>query len=787
MKAVMTDNRTKRQISQWHKRHSAGDKPWYIINGEGSPIKRWNFLMSAVLIYVVFYVPYEISFVNSEYLMSDRPMQQALKSIVDIMFYFDLVICFFVSYKNERRIAVYDLRKTSSKYLKSWFLLDLVAAAASVLESLEARGLLAVKTLKLPRMVRLFRFFKLLRLAKILRHFNSGKMGAIQRAGAGVKQVLICTLLIHFLGCFFYLIPVFAYPDVSSVPGTFEAWCREQDNWLSNYRDGDICDDGGDGRYVTSIYWAFTTISTVGYGDVIPVTMGEKIFACVAMMIGAGLYPYLLAQLVAVVNEDDSNKKQKQQLLDHLSVFTVNYNLPTHLSDQLHQHLEARMRESHSISQKKAADSVTALLDKDSPLYVNVMMAVHAPLIKSCKYFEKALVAKEHAFIIDVVTKLRMYIAFEGDNVVQEGTVADCMYIVKSGKMAVMNKGVMGDGKKRCVAVINSGEFFGEIGCLVPEPMNVRGNTVKAAEQSVLYKLDRLDLLGIMQKYPEFNAEVLATARYRVHNSSRVAKSWSFSGFKDPNLTAAIGPGPEGSASGSPATGVGGGEMAVDAMPPLEFSPSQRFRRNQIAPVNANVNGSTGPDAGAALQQQQHLRAQSMQDIGRFALGSGGHVLSAGTELGAPELPQVPAHVHIHAVRPPGHQGKSVVDVDAQLAGAAALLEGNPAVPPQAAGHATALSTPRDSCDVQERVFVLQQQLAELAVELRVQEFSAAEVATSNSRRMIKGSMAAIGMSEEDYIGGGSGGKLPVAGAHQQRQVSGANLAGAVQEKEHHS
>ena len=58
-----------------------------------------------------------------------------------------------------------------------------------------------------------------------------------------------------------------------------------------------------------------------------------------------------------------------------------------------------------------------------------------------------------------------------------------------------MNKGVMGDGKKRCVAVINSGEFFGEIGCLVPEPMNVRGNTVKAAEQSVLYKLDRLDLL----------------------------------------------------------------------------------------------------------------------------------------------------------------------------------------------------------------------------------------------------------------------------------------------------
>jgi voltage-gated potassium channel Kch len=39
-------------------------------------------------------------------------------------------------------------------------------------------------------------------------------------------------------------------------------------------------------RYSTSLYWAFTTLTTVGYGDVSAGTMAEQMFSIATMMIG---------------------------------------------------------------------------------------------------------------------------------------------------------------------------------------------------------------------------------------------------------------------------------------------------------------------------------------------------------------------------------------------------------------------------------------------------------------------------------------------------------------------
>ena len=39
--------------------------------------------------------------------------------------------------------------------------------------------------------------------------------------------------------------------------------------------------------YVASLYWSFTTMTTVGYGDLIPQSDTERLFAACAMIIGA--------------------------------------------------------------------------------------------------------------------------------------------------------------------------------------------------------------------------------------------------------------------------------------------------------------------------------------------------------------------------------------------------------------------------------------------------------------------------------------------------------------------
>ncbi|EGB05583.1 hypothetical protein AURANDRAFT_30644, partial [Aureococcus anophagefferens] len=46
--------------------------------------------------------------------------------------------------------------------------------------------------------------------------------------------------------------------------------------------------------YVTCLYWAITTISTVGFGDIHPNSPGEKIFTSVIMVAGVGMYAIII-------------------------------------------------------------------------------------------------------------------------------------------------------------------------------------------------------------------------------------------------------------------------------------------------------------------------------------------------------------------------------------------------------------------------------------------------------------------------------------------------------------
>ncbi len=49
--------------------------------------------------------------------------------------------------------------------------------------------------------------------------------------------------------------------------------------------------------YTLSLYWAISTICTVGFGDVVPVNNMEKILNIIWITIGVGFYSYTIGTL----------------------------------------------------------------------------------------------------------------------------------------------------------------------------------------------------------------------------------------------------------------------------------------------------------------------------------------------------------------------------------------------------------------------------------------------------------------------------------------------------------
>ena len=58
-------------------------------------------------------------------------------------------------------------------------------------------------------------------------------------------------------------------------------------------------------RYVVALYWALTTLTTVGYGDVIPYTTLELVWTCVVMFVGTCTFGYIIGNVASLITHED--------------------------------------------------------------------------------------------------------------------------------------------------------------------------------------------------------------------------------------------------------------------------------------------------------------------------------------------------------------------------------------------------------------------------------------------------------------------------------------------------
>ena len=71
-------------------------------------------------------------------------------------------------------------------------------------------------------------------------------------------------------------------------------------------------------RYVYSIYWALTTLTTVGYGDITPTNDLERAYTLGALLIGALLFGYLLSSVGSMIANLDSRSNMVETKLDRV-------------------------------------------------------------------------------------------------------------------------------------------------------------------------------------------------------------------------------------------------------------------------------------------------------------------------------------------------------------------------------------------------------------------------------------------------------------------------------------
>jgi CRP-like cAMP-binding protein len=102
----------------------------------------------------------------------------------------------------------------------------------------------------------------------------------------------------------------------------------------------------------------------------------------------------------------------------------------------------------------------------------------------------------------------------DGEIIIRQGEVGDCMYVVQAGQVEVFQK--LADSEVR-LATMGEGEFFGEMALFERE---VRSATVRAVGEARVLTVDRHTLLRRFHEDPSLAYRLVQTLSQRLRRSN---------------------------------------------------------------------------------------------------------------------------------------------------------------------------------------------------------------------------------------------------------------------------
>lgn len=95
--------------------------------------------------------------------------------------------------------------------------------------------------------------------------------------------------------------------------------------------------------YLAALYWSTMTISTIGYGDIVPVTTGERVYVIIAMLVGAFEYGYIVGAVSNIIATRNEKLNRFQGLMRDLNGFLVDHRFPQALRVRLREYFRYQL------------------------------------------------------------------------------------------------------------------------------------------------------------------------------------------------------------------------------------------------------------------------------------------------------------------------------------------------------------------------------------------------------------------------------------------------------------
>ncbi len=424
---------------------------------------RWDTIVTLFTIYIAVEIPARLV------LKYHDPGFLRLTSIaITVIFLIDIIIHFrSSSYVNNYLVT--SPRSIARIYIKTWFFPDLIAALpfSYVIGELflgYPHDSYIVNLLWATRLIRIFHLMSLYKRWQEISAFNPSVLRLL-------FFIFWISLIAHWAACGWIML--------DGIQEQFE-----------------ITE-----LYVRSLYWSVTTLTTVGYGDITPHTIPQTIYNMIVMILGVGIYGYVIGNIASLLANIDVAKAHHQEKMERINAFLKYRNIPPSLAQRITGYYK------YLWESRLGYDESTVISDLPPGLKGEISLHLNREIIEKVPMFKGA----GEELIREIVLHLRPMVVTPQDYVFRRGELGDEMYFINRGSVEILAP----DGD--VIATLSGGSFFGEIALLLSGP---RTASVRAMEYCDLYILDKVTFDRILERYPDFEVQIKDMARKRQEETS---------------------------------------------------------------------------------------------------------------------------------------------------------------------------------------------------------------------------------------------------------------------------
>ncbi|KAI8569008.1 hypothetical protein RHMOL_Rhmol02G0245600 [Rhododendron molle] len=420
----------------------------------------WETFLVLLVFYTAWVSPFEFGFLNKP----TAPLA-ITDNVVNGFFAIDIILTFFVAYLDKATYLLVDEPKLIAwRYTKTWLAFDVISTIPYEL----AKSIL-------PSPVKEYGFFNMLRLWRLRR--VSAMFARLEKDRhfsyfwvRCAKLIWVTLFAVHCAGCFYYHLA--------------DHYKDPQKTWIGVSMGGDFHKQSLWIRYVTTIYWSITTLTTTGYGDLHPVNTQEMVFDTFYMLFNLGLTSYLIGNMTNLVVHITSRTRQFRDSIQGASSFAQRNQLPPHLQDQMLAHLCLRFRtNSEGLHHQETLDALPNAIRSSISHFLFYSVVDNVYLFRGVS----------NDLLFQLVSEMKAEYFPPKEDVILQNEAPTDLYIVVTGTVDLI---VKKNAIEHVVGELKTGDVCGEIGVLCYRPQVF---TVRTKRLSQLLRLSRTSFFNIVK------------------------------------------------------------------------------------------------------------------------------------------------------------------------------------------------------------------------------------------------------------------------------------------------